>query len=135
MDSKSLMIGDWVMETNHGQIGKVTYLDANPDCSRIGIQREDGGGFPYSIDVIKPVSLTAEILEKNGFVEEGNLEEGMWFKHPQWNLTLSFYEVWNVVDIVLGNEIGFCEISFVHQLQHALRLCGLNELADNFKVE
>lgn len=23
---------------------------------------------------------------------------------------------------------------YVHELQHALRLCGLNELADNFKV-
>ena len=25
-------------------------------------------------------------------------------------------------------------IKYVHQLQHALRLCGLDELADNFKV-
>jgi len=26
-------------------------------------------------------------------------------------------------------------VNYVHQLQHALRLCGLNELANNFKLE
>lgn len=25
--------------------------------------------------------------------------------------------------------------SYIHELQHALRLCGLNDLADNFKIE
>ena len=25
-------------------------------------------------------------------------------------------------------------VFYVHELQHALRLCGLNELADNFKI-
>lgn len=27
------------------------------------------------------------------------------------------------------------EFKYVHQLQHALRLCGLDELADNFKIQ
>ncbi|MBQ0088527.1 MAG: hypothetical protein KBT27_04250 [Prevotellaceae bacterium] len=27
------------------------------------------------------------------------------------------------------------QIKYVHELQHALRLCGLNDLADNFKIE
>lgn len=39
--------------------------------------------------------------------------------------------------VMVGNdEFNFhMKVSFVHELQHALRLCGLNELADNFKVE
>lgn len=30
---------------------------------------------------------------------------------------------------------AYIHIYYVHELQHALRLCGLNELADNFKVK
>lgn len=31
-------------------------------------------------------------------------------------------------------EFTFQDCLYVHQLQHVLRLCGLNELADNFKL-
>lgn len=31
------------------------------------------------------------------------------------------------------NELRI-NIDYVHELQQALRLCGLNELADNFKI-
>lgn len=31
-------------------------------------------------------------------------------------------------------EFAFQDYLYVHQLQHALRLCGLNELADNLKL-
>lgn len=31
-------------------------------------------------------------------------------------------------------EFAFQDFLYVHQLQHALRLCGLDELADNFKL-
>ena len=31
-------------------------------------------------------------------------------------------------------DINSIKLDSVHQLQHALRLCGLDELADNFKV-
>ena len=31
-------------------------------------------------------------------------------------------------------EFWICDTLYVHELQNALRLCGLNELADDFKV-
>lgn len=34
-----------------------------------------------------------------------------------------------------GVERICCYIQFVHELQHALRLIGLNDMADNFKME
>ena len=33
-----------------------------------------------------------------------------------------------------GIEIEHFKCEYVHQYQHLLRLCGLNELANNFKV-
>lgn len=91
---------------------------------------------------VKPIPLTEEILEKNGFdiVQDGD------------SLT-----IWKQKDDEYGNEVyditiyaskGVMRldtsiryhgairknICYVHELQHALRLCGLNELADNFKL-
>ena len=44
------------------------------------------------------------------------------------------------VDKVIEEERERCvgiveQFYYFHELQHALRLCGLNELADNFKIE
>jgi len=131
------MIGDWVMETNHGQMGRVTYLDANPDCSRIDIQREDGGGFPCSIDIIRPIPLTAEILEKNGFAKKLNKH---CYHDEDTRILIEYYKGCILIDITVNeyceDEVTYSlpEPYYVHQLQHALHLCGLNELADNFKI-
>jgi hypothetical protein len=72
-----------------------------------------------------PIPLTAEILVKNGFIKE------------------SYIEVVGGLDTYyLGEEIGsfrihrlqkgyyqfgLAKINFVHQLQHALRLCGIEK--------
>ena len=33
------------------------------------------------------------------------------------------------------NDIHLCSANYVHQLQHAVRVMGLADLADNFKIE
>ena len=106
----------------------------------------------YSRDIqVKPIPLTPEILEKNEFYDRNT--QGY---YAQWyykrfgsyvcfdiaiSLVYKEIEVSKVCgagtdceeeeygsSIVFGNDI--C----VHTLQHALRLCGLDELADNFKI-
>ena len=101
--------------------------------------------FMIDFAEIVPISLTPEILEKNGFVpnthvypypyyeyisEENKLKIG--FAFPQGNRT-SYKEPWVYID----SENVFIEhlpCMFVHQLQQAFRLCGLNDLADKFSV-
>ena len=52
------------------------------------------------------------------------------FNHVQWD------EGWKLDIISEGNyNKGWCKTIYLHELQHALRLCGLNDLADNFKLE
>ena len=70
-----------------------------------------------NIDVgfFEPIPLTAEILEKN------ELPPYEWLK-------IYFQgEYGNITDFSM-------RLKYVHELQHALRLCGLNDLADNFKI-
>ena len=90
------------------------------------IGREEDYGFEdVNEEDIKPIPLTTQILEKNGFRKE------------------SYIEVVGGLDTYyLGEEIGsfrihrlqkgyyqfgLAKINFVHQLQHALRLCGINK--------
>ena len=80
----------------------------------------------YSRDIqVKPIPLTPEILEKNGWwynVEDMWLHEEVGFFIEKFNGRFQCYDI---------NQI---KLDSVHELQQTLRLCGLNELADNFKI-
>ena len=80
----------------------------------------------YSRDIqVKPIPLTPEILEKNGWwynVEDMWLHEEVGFFIEKFKGRFQCYDI---------NQI---KLDSVHELQQTLRLCGLNELADNFKV-
>ena len=131
MKANELMIGDKVM---------VKVLSQIPDTYVLHTWTAND----YSRDIqVKPIPLTAEILEKNGFEM---------FKYDGW---VHYYRIFgnSVIPFVLHSMIGGemlsqevdifststntncgIDVNYVHELQHALRLCGLNELADNFKV-
>ena len=78
-----------------------------------------------STDDPNPIPLTTEILEKNGWwyeIEDMWLHDEVDFCIEKWNGKFQCYDI---------NQI---KLDSVHRLQQILRLCGLNELADNFKV-
>ena len=76
-----------------------------------------------------PIPLTEEILKANGFeYREFTSCESMHYDHSATVYLNKDREVF----MLIGGEQRWLE--HVHQLQHALRLCGLNDLADNFKV-
>ena len=110
------------------------------------------------MDLLEPIPLTEKILERNGFkkYEEDYHNEYVCEKCDE----TSYYEIviswkdsydngaldafnhvqWDggwKLDIVSDGSYnkGWCKTIYLHELQHALRLCGLNELADNLKVE
>ena len=121
MKATDLMIGDWVGVFDDEGIIK--------DCRQVDWIRTGEIGMRYhkvwSIGCIEPIPLTAEILEKNGWwyeIEDMWLHDEVSFCIEKWNGKFQCYDI---------NQI---KLDSVHQLQHALRLCGLDELADNFKV-
>ena len=131
MKATDLMIGDKVMVKVLSQIPNTYVLHT-------------WTANDYSRDIqVKPIPLTPEILEKNGFEM---------FKYDGW---VHYYRIFgnSAIPFILHSMIGGemlsqevdifststdtncgIEINYVHKLQHALRLCGLNKLAENFKV-
>lgn len=131
MKETDLMIGDWVLDNRVN-----VPLRVSPFMAQLEVPEWS------------PIPLTIEILEKNGFRYE--LDYGSFYrsligdsakeKEPyvsvRWNSNgkVCCWEVSNKPSFMEGAvAYGYSNIA-VHTLQHALRLCGLEELADNFKV-
>lgn len=131
MKATELMIGDWLYDSKGipKRVELQDYCD-EADCLYDGLSN------------LKPIPLTEEILKANGF-NKLDLTIG------NYALKLEEKEKYDIHTILWGGVFNgrmefkvICEyihidkkIRYVHELQHALRLCGLSELADNFKVE
>ena len=116
--SKDLMVGDWLMF--NGKPCQVKGLHNDDTATLTGYR-----SLYYLIDA-EPIPLTPEILEKNGF--EG-IKEG---RFP------SLRNYYNDIIFQLEGikEEGNCKILYVfknipilyvHELQHALKLCRINK--------
>ena len=122
---EDLSIGDWVCYTGKcidgiGPNRKITYIERDTCGFLIGL---DYGVFHYSsakIEDIIPIPITPEILEKIGFVE-------MWgdfvVTHNGFYINIEVQENRFGLEVSAdGHIIISCDVEFVHQLQHALRL-------------
>ena len=91
------------------------------------------------------IPITPEILVKNGFkkidfshyqINDRTLvldADGKWDGEVSWHWVVTeMFTNSKGQNVVLDYYVA--TLNYIHQLQHALRLCGLNELADNFKV-
>lgn len=120
MKVKDLMIGDWIHNnyTNENyQVWPAFFTQATNFGKRLDATFEDVN--------IEPIPLTPSILEKNGWVE--NLYSDESYVNEE-------LECLPLVVGVDGNKwwwhVGaelVIPINYVHELQHALRLCGIEK--------
>ena len=141
MKATDFMVGDWLryspksISLNNNYGGLYRAEGVSQDTISLGAKNYR---FVVSDKEIDSIPLTPEILEKNGFCfvkssDRDTVWNGWWiYKNLELGTCCLDREGnWpcyiNIVDLNIK-----CE--YVHQLQHALCLCGFNELADNFKV-
>lgn len=79
---------------------------------------------------LEPIPLTPEILEKNGIVE-GRVEDiYSVFRHNDFTVTPDidddYQKCWMLYVGNRDHDANIC-IHYVHELQHALRLCGIEK--------
>ena len=124
MKCKELQIFDWVQDKNGFQWQIIGVGDDYAYATFEG-NESDPWEFNDKDDRPEPIPLTPEILEKNGWwfdTEDKWLHDEVNFIIETWNGRFQCYDI---------NQI---KLDSANKLQHALRLCGLDELADNFKV-
>lgn len=131
MKANEVMLGDWVLLTDY----PVRVIS----IARDGIYFEDRfGKGACSFDKIQPVPLTAEILEKNGF-EKCNEDTDGAIQYEFGSPALGI-DIWiNTKPCLLGawrtwegetksyTMVEELPINYVHELQHVLRLCGIEK--------
>lgn len=151
MKATELQIGDWV--------GRV-FDDKRiiEDYRQVDWIRTGEIGMRYykvwSIICIEPIPLTPEIIKKNDWYwgltsdEEdylscvgGAYDEHWVYDEGAGEISLIFPKdvdggLLKIDDQRFNRHLEFIwtDTLYVHELQHALRLCGLDELADNFKI-
>jgi len=125
MDARDLMLGDWVRLCD----------------SKVPLQMEDVSGtgmfkkwtpdgeymIPFNYSEIEPIPLTPEILEKNGFV---TAEKFRTYHYHHGGVYISV-GLWGRITISsegkrFGNRMNI-DCQYIHELQHALRLCGIDK--------
>jgi len=126
MDITELMIGDWARlkytDPTKGEVVKdfqVTSVTTESPWNHRAVWSSEGN---MGHEHIKGIPLTEKILEKNGIMFQ--------FGQPWYQITSDGLQV------VCSKPTKYVRVvvPYVHQLQQALRLCGLTELANNFKV-
>ena len=130
MKANELMIGDWVKIKGHLDYDKVQEI-ARDESMQWYISFACSATLFRAYE-FEPIPLTPEILEKNGFVFRGDNSTmyGEYYLHNQSTFAIKMFNGY-LVGMCMGEDLEF---HYVHEFQHALRLCGLDKLADNFKV-
>lgn len=144
MRAEELMIGDWVYLEDENlpleeRYFKIEYLAISAGVSWVnqGTNAPIGLGDGESLisvfrDEIYPISITTEILEKNDILYRK--PSFYWIINDNKDLECTHYIYQTIQDDwIIGVDTGahncsvFARIKYVHELQHALKLCGIDK--------
>lgn len=147
MKANELMIGDWVYGLDENgnkykcQITELSKHDFYTESSELPEGWENGDSFVE----IEPIPITPEILEKNGWyhgkfdgsygrkamrldgLHKDKLPDGVdnALSFAQWSIDEKFE--YHLLDVYLWKGSVHLWIEYVHELQHALKLCGIEK--------
>lgn len=140
MKANELMIGDYVIRKNVQK--EILTIDAIDSIRNIVWLNLDGLGITEKLENIEAIPTTPKILMKNEFeqtLDEDDIECYRYYNRAadgyikitlydggdgDWKLEIVNYDKFNDHEISYKNEFSFLK---VHQLQHALWLCGIEK--------
>ena len=120
LTEKELMIDDWVMYNPNVFIED----EYEPTKEWYPMKITSGEDIELAIEgCYAPIPLTTDILEKNGFVES-HINECFSLRY-----TLIYDGISFSLKYVRGvfQWLGPLDFKYVHELQHALKLCGIDK--------
>ena len=126
MKANEIQIGDWLYYK--GQFNTFPFKVESITKKKVGYHAEPGDNRIYylRLNEVQAIPLTPKILEWNGFVHYDLTDFWMWKKESFEPVHLDKYDKdgWR---LRINCDNIPCECKYVHQLQHALRLCGIEK--------
>ena len=152
MKGTKLQIGDYVfIKSLYGGYHTTLIKIAAVHQGKVGYHNVPNKLNWVRIGMLEPIPLTSEILEKIGFdrVPQSDCSNPYYWEFNEYeeetNALLyhikAYSNPFRGMDIFIDNFGDCATLSFtkqmesLHELQQALRLCGIDKLADNLKVE
>ena len=141
MKCKELQIGDWIQDRNGFQL---QIIGVGDDYAYATFEGNEGDPWEFDDkdDQPEPIEITEDILRQNKWEVQGYTllpSEHYYVKDEGGNhllLSHGTLSIWlacgEANDGVFSDVTVPCK--YVHQFQQVLRLVGLSEIADNFKV-
>ena len=141
MKCKELQIGDWIQDRNGFQL---QIIGVGDDYAYGTFEGNEGDPWEFDDkdDKPEPIEITEDILRQNKWEVQGYTllpSEHYYVKDEGGNhllLSHGTLSIWlacgEANDGVFSDVTVPCK--YVHQFQQVLRLVGLSEIADNFKV-
>lgn len=139
MKGIKLQLGDYVfIKSLNGGYHTTLIKIAAIHQKKVGYHRTPNKLNWVRFSLLEPIPLTSEILEKNGlkhYITEENSDD---FDNREGDLYYCLNKTadgyMSCIDVAHSFTISGL-IKYVHELQHILRLCKLDKLADNLKIE
>jgi hypothetical protein len=86
---------------------------------------------------IKPIPITAKILDKNGFYQVIDTCRIDTYRYYRKDIDIYIF-MFSIPEITVFQQdlylIKNLQIKYIHQLQHVLHMCGMEDLVNNFKI-
>lgn len=135
MKPNELMIGDWVIDA--GITSRTVYKRINRTDERSNSCVADDYEVILGEAGIKPIPITPEILEANGIRHYKDCGRLSFYKRMDADFVIRYeiYAGYIGIELCDGNRISVERITKVHELQHVMKLIGLNDLADNIVIK
>ena len=133
MEITELMVGDIVQYLDGKKLITVVVVKVDGSGNVVRLKQKNGHKFNTTIDFLRPISLTPDIFEKNGFrvIFDGELHVSYFQDIENFHTEVKvdktgIYQKLSMLD-GLGNGVTIVECKYVHQLQHAFSLCKINK--------
>ena len=141
MKCNELMIGDWCCNGN-GFPMQITNVGEDYAYATFEGNEGDPWEFDDKDDQPQPIEITEDILKQNNWEVQGYTllpSEHYYVKDEDGNHLLWSYGILSIfLDYEKDDDRMFSDVTvpckYVHQLQQVLRLAGMAELANNFKI-
>ena len=146
MKCKELMVGDFC-RSGHGLPMQITNVGDDYAYATFEGNEGDPWEFNDKDEQPEPIEITYELLEANGWkalvkkygtttCDYGRIYEsnGNYLKWYRYGITLYIWFDYKTANSELLAEVVM-PVKYVHQLQQVLRLVGMTELANNFKIQ
>ena len=129
---QDLSVGDWVCVEEMVGVHNEPHLTPpmkiiaiGEDWVQLRIDPEQGDPFEYSPDEIRGVEITPEILKSQGFIFEWGHRDYLRYRYGTSYLERRSENIWGFSSGY--HHLTTTSVRFVHQLQQALRLAGVEK--------